>query len=305
MDRDAPMRLLIGIVFVGFAVLVAGCISPGGPPPSNVTYSAPQLKYVLLDHYNESWFFYCDPDYYPVARGDELEKAVETFPAIENNTALFSAIVDRKGISPPYTNQSKLIIYREYKKLNAIPLIPLTNDIYSFVIQLQLPDGGERVTGVIATNGTILEEHHEDAFLTCPICLGQGTMIDTPGGQVAVEDLAAGDVVWSFDGKGMQVAVPVLMTGKTAVPASHRMVCLRLSDGRNVSVSPGHPTTDGRTIDMLSPGDELDGATVTGVEYAPCTGDTTYDILPAGDTGYYRANRIPLSSTLLSSKMPG
>ena len=75
------------------------------------------------------------------------------------------------------------------------------------------------------------------------------------------------------------------------------MVRLVLSDGRTVSVSPGHPTTDGRTVGELERGDHFDGAAVTSVERVPYTG-STYDILPDSSSAAYWADGIPLRSTL-------
>lgn len=294
------MRLLAGVIFVITAVLICGCMFPGGPPPvHNVTYTPAQLKYLLLDDYNESRFFYCDPDYYPVARGDEQEKAIETFPIIENNTEEFSAIVARTGIHPPYSNESMLIVYREYKKLNAIPLTPRVDGTYGFTIRLETPDGGRMVTGIIRTDGVILEQHAEPAFLTCPICLVRGTLIDTPDGPVAVEDLKAGMPVLTVDNAGATKAVAITLVNRVPVPESHTVVTVRLSDGREVTTSPGHPTADGRILGDLRPGDGLDGAVVEKTDRVLYMGGYTYDILPAGDTGYYRANGILLSSTLV------
>jgi hypothetical protein len=300
------MRLLAGILFVIAAVLLAGCVSPGGPPPGhNVTYTPTQLKYLLFDHYNESLFFYCDPDYYPVARGNEQDKAIETFPVIENNTEEFNGIVARTGVSPPYSNESILIVYREYKKLNALPLSPRDDGTYGFTIRLETPDGGRVVTGIIRTDGVILEQHSQPAFLTCPICLAKGTLIDTPDGPVAVEDVKVGMRVWTFTGEGVRTVVTVVQTARSPVPPSHKVVIVRLSDGREVVASPGHPTADGRTLGMLGPADELDGAMVVGADYVRYDEGYTFDILPAGGTGYYRANGIPLSSTLVSNPMHG
>jgi hypothetical protein len=63
-------------------------------------------------------------------------------------------------------------------------------------------------------------------------------------------------------------------------------------------VSPGHPTTDGRTVGRLQAGDFLDDARILSIERVLYTGIATYDILPAGDTGAYWANGILLTSTL-------
>jgi hypothetical protein len=287
-------------------VLVAGCLVPGGgPPPAttptitpNAPYTPAQLKYVLLDHYGESRFFYCDPDYYPVGRPDEQARAVAMFPDIENMTSVFSAIVARKGLQPPYSEDVKLVIYREYKKLNAIPLEPVADGAYSFSLQLGTMGEGQRVSGTIRSDGTILSEQSESAILTCPICLAGETFIDTPEGPVQVRDLHAGMLVWTADKNGERIAVPVLQTAKTRVPAFHRLVHLRLSDGRELYASPGHPAMDGRPLGSLSIGDGIDGASVIGEDLVPWTGDFTCDILPAGNTGGYWANGIPLRSTL-------
>ena len=82
----------------------------------------------------------------------------------------------------------------------------------------------------------------------CPICLARGTRIATPAGEVPVEDLRAGDVVWTLGSSGARVAAPLLEVGTTPVPSTHEVVRLVLSDGRALSVSPGHPTQDGRRV---------------------------------------------------------
>lgn len=294
------MKLLLGIALL-LGIVLAGCLAPGGcgPPGQNQTYSPAQLKYILLEHYNESRFFFCDPDYYPVDHGDEPEKAIAIFPVIRNSTEEFDAIVGRKGLQPPYSDESKLIIYREYKKLNAIPLSPVTADSYAFSLQIQTDDGGLLMTGTIRTDGCILEEQSVPVFLTCPICLAGGTFIETPDGTVAVEELEEGMLVWTRDPDGLRKVVPVIRTAKTPVPPWHSLVHLRLADGREISASPGHPTPDNRTLGMLHAGDELDGAVVTGADSIMYGGGFTYDILPAGDTGSYWANGILLKSTLL------
>lgn len=299
------MRPPFVVLLIVTALLGAGCLAPGGggpPPTSNASYSQAQLKYLLLDYYGENQFFSCDPDYYPVGRGDEAERAIVAFPVIENETDTFSAIVARKGLQPPYSNETKLLIYREYKKLRAIPLDPTGDGMYSFTLQLGTLGEGRRVSGIIRSDGVILSGQSENAVLTCPICLAGDTLIDTPAGQVPVKDIQIGMPVWTADRTGAWTAVPVLQTAKSRVPELHRLVHLRLSDGRGLYASPGHPLMDGRLLGVVAAGDEVDGASVTGADSLPFTGEFTYDILPAGDTGAYRANGIPLKSTLFQRK---
>jgi hypothetical protein len=82
-------------------------------------------------------------------------------------------------------------------------------------------------------------------------------------------------------------------------PPQHRMVHLLLADGRELLLSPGHRTADGRAAGALRVGDQVDGSAVVVAELVPYAGGRTYDLLPAGATGRYWANGILLSSTLL------
>jgi hypothetical protein len=104
--------------------------------------------------------------------------------------------------------------------------------------------------------------------------------------------------VWTEGADGSQVSAQVVEVGNTQVPAGHLMVHMTLADGRELLVSPGHRTGDGRQAGVLKIGDQLDGSVVTVWELVPYSGDRTYDLLPAGPTGRYWANGILMSSTL-------
>ena len=123
-------------------------------------------------------------------------------------------------------------------------------------------------------------------------------MIATPSGPVRVTDVRVGMVVWTESSDGIRIAEPVVEVGSMVVPAGHQMVHLVLADGRELLVSPGHRTSDGRALGSLAVGDQLDGSTIKLWELVPYAGDRTYDLLPAGPTGHYWANGILLSSTL-------
>jgi hypothetical protein len=139
----------------------------------------------------------------------------------------------------------------------------------------------------------------EQVFATsCPICLARGTLIDTPNGPVAVDLLALGDQVWTVDGSGNRLATVVARVGSAAVPGSHQVVHLVLDDGRTVDVSPGHPLTNGRRVGDLAAGDDYDGARVVSADLTDYRGGRTFDVLPAGETGFYWANGVLLASTL-------
>lgn len=263
-----------------------------------------ELKYRLLEEFPD--FFFCDPDYYPVARADELELALQRFPEIRANREEFEAILEHNNLSglSSFNDQQKLLIYQEHKKLAAIPF-ELSEAGYAFQIQVAETEGrGEQIRGTIDSQGGITIEERSPSIVTCPICLASGTLIDTPAGPIPVQDLRPGMPVWTVDAAGRRVAQPLLQVGKTDVPPSHQVIHLLLEDGRQVWVSPGHPTADGRRAGQLQPGDRLGGGQVKSAQRLPYGGKATYDVLPSGDTGFYWANGILLASSL-ANRSPG
>jgi hypothetical protein len=176
----------------------------------------------------------------------------------------------------------------------------VAGDRYQFQIQTGVEgQQGSFITGTIDANGSIEIQKQEPGFPSCPICLAVGTKIDTPRGAVDVEKLQMGDPVWTMDAAGERVPGRIIKIGSVKVPATHQIVRVILSDGREIFASPGHPTADGHVLGDLSGGDLLDGAHVTLIERLPYKGVATYDLLPSGDTGLYWANEILVGSTLL------
>ena len=115
-----------------------------------------------------------------------------------------------------------------------------------------------------------------------------------------MQDLKIGDPVWTMDAGGERVASTLLKTSVVPVPAGHLFVHVILQDGRELWASPGHPTADGRKMGDLEPGGYLDGALITKLEIVSSDQPATYDILPAGATGYYWANGVLIGSTLFN-----
>ncbi|HEV8669459.1 MAG TPA: Hint domain-containing protein [Candidatus Limnocylindria bacterium] len=302
------------------ATAVTGTILPGTgtvppaptPSPSPTPSPAPggltqaQLKYRIVDQFGRLLF--CDPDYYPVARADEQALAHERLPGIQQDAPTFSAILAHLGIaaSASYTKEQELAIYRDWKMLNALRLEQVSAGFHFTAIFSGSASAspspatqGSRVDGTIDQKGAItVASRTPSGQPPCPICLARGTRIATPSGDVAVEDLKGGHIVWTLDATGTRVAAPLIEIGSTPVPATHRVVQLRLSDSRAVDVSPGHPTNDGRKVGDLAAGDFYDGAVVVSAELTPYTGGATFDLLPAGVTGTYWANGVLLASTL-------
>jgi hypothetical protein len=273
---------------------------PPTPIPTipSSSLSPTELKYRILEELPD--FFFCDPDYYPVAREDEMVPAGQRFPELQANQEEFQAILNHNGLGgqTTFTDQQKLLIYREHKKLAAIHF-ELVGDKYQFQIQTGMEgQQGFIITGAIDGNGSIDILQRDPGFPACPICLAAGTRIDTPEGPVAVEDLRVGFRVWTVDASGARVPATILETGRVKVPANHQMVHIVLSDGRELWASPGHPTSDGRRLGNLKIGEFLDGARVTTLERLTYEGFATYDLLPSGDTGFYWANGILMGSTL-------
>jgi hypothetical protein len=287
--------------------IVTGTLPPNPTPsPSPTPSPAPggltqaQLKYRLVDQFGRLLF--CDPDYYPVARADEQTLAHERLPEIQKDAPTFSAILAHLGIAAAasYTSDQELAIYRDWKMLNAIRLEQVSGGFHFLAIfGSQSTRQGTRVDGTIDQRGNVtVASSAPSGPPPCPICLARGTRIATPAGDSAVEDLKIGDIVWTRDATGARVATPLIDIGSTPVPVTHRVVQLRLSDGRAVDVSPGHPTADGKKVGDLAAGDLYDGAVVLSALLSPYAGGATFDVLPAGATGTYWANGVLLGSTI-------
>ena len=133
---------------------------------------------------------------------------------------------------------------------------------------------------------------------TIPTCLSFDTLISTPEGNVPVFDLKPGMSVFTLDMAGNNAIEPIELVSKVSVPDSHVVCHLILNDGRELFVSGGHPTADGGEVSDLAPGEILGGAELVSIEKVRYSGGHTYDLLPAGETGFYWANGVLLGSTL-------
>lgn len=290
--------VLAGMAIVSLvAALGAACAQAPEPMPP-VVYSMPELKYLLLSSFDD--VFYVDPDYYPVAReGQEEKNALEQFPVLRSDAEELQAILTHLGLETKaeYTAEEKLLVYREHKKLSYAVQLADSGDVYSFSLRVGEGDG-ERIEGTITSSGAIRVLKREPSFNTYPICLAEGTLIDTPAGTVPVERLREGAAVWTADDSGRRTAAAVVKVAMTAVPISFEVLEVRMDDGRAVTASPGHPTAERRPLSEYRAGDTLDGALVIGADLVSYDGTATYDLLPGSSTGLYWADGILLMSTL-------
>lgn len=289
------MRILLAVVVVA-SVACGSAPSPGGTP-----LTVPQLKFAVMDAVGKP--VYCDPDFYPIVReGGEQANAISMYPQIKADTETYAAIVAHEHLpSGDLTDAQKLTAYRAWKLLRVVGLTGAGNG-YSFEYRVQSKTGGaayEMVGGTVRADGAVtVTSRVASGPPPCPICLAASTLIATPAGPMRVTEVRVGMVVWTQAADGSRVAAPVLQVGSIEAPPGHMMVHLVLADGRELLVSPGHQTADGRGVGSLKVGDPLDGSAVTTTELMPYAGGKTYDILPAGATGHYWANGILLSSTL-------
>jgi len=312
MHRDA--RILAGLLLA--IVAIAGCSflatpDTGSPspdprassnPPPGPVRSVPELKLQLIAAYGPLW--YCDPDFYPIQRADEVDSAKARWPEVVADTSALAAIAAKLGVDPAAAlgDAQKLAVYQAWKVLRAIALNPIGNDAfrYDYLAQPKAGAGqGTRTAGTITAAGVITVEQQAAAGApNCPICLARGTRIDTPSAGIPVEDIRIGDPVWTLDRDGHRVAGTVIALGSMPAPSSHRVVRLVLADGRTVTASPGHPLADGRRLGDIRPGDLVDGSTVRTADLVPYAGGRTYDIVVSGPTGIYLVDGIPLGSTI-------
>ena len=287
------------MVVLALVLSACGGIASASPTPAPVPLPQPELKYRVIDAGGRISF--CDPDFYPVARADESEIAKTKIDEIRRDTETYAAITKRTGTDV-------LAVYREWKALNALRLTA-SGAGWTFNYRstgspspAATPDpksSGKQIEGSVDAFGRVDIAKRSDAGpLNCPICLARDTRIATPSGDVAVDRLRVGDLVWTLDDQGNRLAAPLIAIGSTPVPSTHEVVRIALADGRTVLVSPGHPTADGRHIGDIRAGDTLDGALVLVAQRERYAGEFTFDVRPAGASRAYWANGILLISTL-------
>ncbi|MBX3063282.1 MAG: Hint domain-containing protein [Anaerolineae bacterium] len=285
--------------------------------------SVAELKYKVIDYFGgidgglpgrgKAGIMYCDGYAHPIpVLSVEKEDAVRYFEVIRQNSSVYTAILNRLNLqeTTEFTQDEQLSIYRECRDLHAVRLIlnsstPMYKDLFvRYNNSTYLASGYVEWTGEVA----VMNLEPSPLGLLCPLCLTEGTLIDTPKGQVPIEAINVGDMVITSNWRGERVSVPILRVTKIPVE-QHQIIHLSLNDGTTLDVSGGHPLPNGGIVQGLTLGSRITANSnympsppyVTGIEFALYKGKFTYDILPDGDTGFYWANGIPLASTLSNS----
>jgi hypothetical protein len=290
MSVRKPPLLLVAILAIacGSAQPIGGT---GATPVPGRPLSMAELKYRVIEQVGAP--FVCGP---PVSFADyDSQQAAAQFPAIKADTATYLVILGHAHPAGDESNPAfQLLVWQEWEKLQATRLTAKGPDGYDF----NLRTATATVSGSVAADGKVTVSSTRPGRPNCPICLAAGTLIATAGGPIRVTDLHLGDSVWTVAADGSRVEGRVMALGSVAFPLGHDAVRLTLADGRSVTVSPGHPTADGRTVGQLRPGDRLDGATVVSAVTVHLADGGTYDLLPSGPTGRYWADGVLLGSTL-------
>ena len=201
--------------------------------------SPTELKYRLLAQFPD--LFFCDPDFYPVARADETDLALQRFPDLQANPEEFNAILahNQLHVQASYTDEQKLLLYREHKRLAAVHF-ELVDNRYQFQLQIAKNKGqGESITGTIDGQGKVTGLQRKPAFATCPICLAEDTRIDTPAGSVPVQNLQEGMLVWTEDGSGARWQNPWFTFGEQSSRLHTRLSIWRWRMGASCGFRPG------------------------------------------------------------------
>ena len=288
-------------LIVAATLVASACGSAGHSPVAGTPLTVAEMKFAVMDSVGKP--SYCDPDSWPLAR-PEMPTAIADYPAIKSDTETYQAILEHERLpTGDLTDDQKLAAYRAWKLLRMVVLTQSGSN-YAFDLRVQPSTNVyQMVSGTVRHDGTVtVSSRSSTTRPLCPICLAASTLIATPNGPVRVTDVRVGTIVWTQAADGSRVAAPVVEVGSMEAPATHRMVHLVLADGRELLVSPGHRTADGRQAGDLHVGDQLDGSTVTKWELVPYAGGRTYDLLPAGATAFYWANGILMSSTLTAPR---
>src|SRR5690606_12547487 len=114
-------------------------------------------------------------------------------------------------------------------------------------------------------------------------CTAADTPVASPTGDRAIAELRPGDLVYSVQDQQIR-AVHSLRTNRVQGD-TRRTLRARFDSGSVIEMSPPQPTGGQVRIASLSLGQERAGECVVGIASVPYRQPSTYDILPASDSG--------------------
>ncbi len=117
-------------------------------------------------------------------------------------------------------------------------------------------------------------------------------------GKINGKEKQGGMLLWFEETDYNRVEAKVIKINRVFVGNEHRVIDLKLVDGRELFASPNHPTYDGRKIADLRVGEAYDKSTVRSIQLVQYKHQFTYDVLTDSQTGDYFANGILVGSTL-------
>ncbi len=145
-------------------------------------------------------------------------------------------------------------------------------------------------------------------------CMPNTARILTSQGEKQIDNIQIGDSVYTFNNIDGKFLAPIIQVNKILVQKDYIMTKITLEDGRSIQASPKHPIPIERDYATSSKnqyeellfseikiGDHIDRTRVVFIEFVNYNGGFTYDILPAGESGYYWADGILVGSTLYNN----
>ena len=226
------------------------------PEVNPIVLSEIQLKSKIKKYLNDK-IRTCGP---PVVHSSYQDEQLALFSTIQTNAQEFQEIIKNLNLTgvTNFTNEQKLKVVAEHNSLLAISLTP-TGSSYTFQTKISADKekpgyrpAEEIIEGTISKSGSIMVTRRTDYSYGCPICLSKGTLISTPTGVIAIENLQVGMKVWTASNQGEKIEANILKIGKTSVSDTHYVTHLKLKDGRELVVSPNHPTITGKKIGTLT-----------------------------------------------------
>src|SRR6266508_7046235 len=89
------MRALLA----SLALVLSACGAPAvlsSPTPAPSPLPLVELRYRIFDQVGRPW--YCDPDFYSIARADEKELARQRLPEMQRDADTYAAILRHNGV---------------------------------------------------------------------------------------------------------------------------------------------------------------------------------------------------------------